>query len=75
MNISLPDSLKDYVDEQVDAGGYGTSSEYVRDLIRKDHDRKCLRAMILQGVTSGLTDPVDAKYFQTLRERVRAKLK
>lgn len=75
MNISLPDSLKAYVDEQVDEGGYGTSSEYVRDLIRKDHDRKCLRAMILQGATSGLTAPVDATYFQTLRDRVRAKRK
>ncbi|CAB3810747.1 ribbon-helix-helix domain-containing protein [Paraburkholderia fynbosensis] len=40
MNISLPDSLKDYVDEQVGEGGYGTSGEYVRELIRKDPDRK-----------------------------------
>jgi antitoxin ParD1/3/4 len=31
MNISLPDSLKDFVDEQVNQGGYGTSSEYVRE--------------------------------------------
>ena len=39
MNISLPDSLKLYVDEQVDGRGYGTSSEYVRELIRQDRDR------------------------------------
>ena len=71
MNISLPDSLKDYVDEQVDVGGYGTSSEYVRELIRKDQDRKRLRAMILQGATSGLAAPVDADYFESLRARVR----
>ncbi|MBN3788928.1 type II toxin-antitoxin system ParD family antitoxin [Burkholderia sp. Ac-20353] len=71
MNISLPDSLKDYVDEQVDVGGYGTSSEYVRELIRKDQDRKRLRAMILQGATSGLAAPIDADYFESLRTRVR----
>lgn len=71
MNISLPDSLKDYVDEQVGEGGYGTSSEYVRELIRKDQDRKRLRTIILQGATSGLTAPVDAKYFEALRARVR----
>lgn len=71
MNISLPDSLKDYVDEQVGEGGYGTSSEYVRELIRKDQDRKRLRAIILQGATSGLTAPVDAEYFEALRARVR----
>jgi len=35
MNISLPDSLKAFVVERVSQRGYGTSSEYVRDLIRK----------------------------------------
>jgi antitoxin ParD1/3/4 len=70
MNISLPNSLKDYVDEQVGEDGYGTGSEYVRELIRKDQDRKLLRAMILQGAASGLTAPVDADYFESLRARV-----
>jgi len=36
MNISLPETLKAFVDEQVSRRGYGTSSEYVRELIRKD---------------------------------------
>ncbi|MFC0400372.1 type II toxin-antitoxin system ParD family antitoxin [Paraburkholderia rhizosphaerae] len=75
MNISLPDSLKEYVDEQVGECGYGTSSEYVRELIRKDQDRKRLRAMILQGATSGLAAPVDEKYFEALRARVRTSRK
>jgi hypothetical protein len=35
MNISLPDSLKSFVDEQVTQRGYGTSSEYVRELFAK----------------------------------------
>ena len=35
MNISLPDSLKAFVVERVSQRGYGTSSEYVRDLTRK----------------------------------------
>ena len=39
MNISLPDNLKSFVDEQVSQRGYGTSSEYVRDLIRRDKER------------------------------------
>ncbi|MCG5076296.1 MULTISPECIES: type II toxin-antitoxin system ParD family antitoxin [Paraburkholderia] len=75
MNISLPDSLKEYVDEQVGECGYGTSSEYVRELIRKDQDRKRLRAMILQGATSGLADPADPDYFESLRARVRTSRK
>ena len=36
MNISLPDTLKTFVDQQVKQRGYGSSSEYVRELIRKD---------------------------------------
>jgi antitoxin ParD1/3/4 len=36
MNISLPQALKSFVDEQVASRGFGTSSEYVRELIRKD---------------------------------------
>ena len=36
MNISLPETLKTFVDLQVSQRGYGTSSEYVRELIRKD---------------------------------------
>ena len=39
MNVSLPDSLKTFVDEQVAQRGYGSSSEYVRDLIRRDQER------------------------------------
>ncbi|GAB2905833.1 type II toxin-antitoxin system ParD family antitoxin [Paraburkholderia jirisanensis] len=75
MNISLPDSLKDYVDEQVSECGYGTSSEYVRELIRKDQQRMHLRTLILQGATSGLTAPVDTGYFDSLRARVRTSRK
>jgi putative addiction module CopG family antidote len=44
MNISLPDALKSFVDEQVTGRGYGTSSEYVRELIRKDQERNRCRA-------------------------------
>ncbi len=69
MNISPPDSLKSFVDEQVMQRGYGTSSEYVRELIRKDADVLRLRGMLLQGVTSAAAGPVDASYFATLRER------
>lgn len=47
MNISLPEVLKSFVDEQVSQGAYGTSSEYVRELIRRDQDRLRLRRGLL----------------------------
>lgn len=71
MNISLPESLKSFVDEQVSQRGYGTSSEYVRELIRKDQDRQRLRNLLLAGAESPLTPPIDAAYFEGLRDRIR----
>ena len=71
MNISLPEALKTFVDAQVSERGYGTSSEYVRELIRRDQQRQQLRALLLEGAASGPTSPVDADYFESLRARVR----
>ena len=71
MNISLPDSMREFVDKQVSTRGYGTSSEYVRELIRRDQDRQHLRELLLEGAASAPTAPVDADYFEGLRKQVR----
>ena len=71
MNISLPDALRSFVDEQVIGRGYGTSSEYVRDLIRNDQARQRVRGLLLEGAASAATAPADRSYFDGLRERVR----
>ena len=71
MNISLPDTLKSFVDEQVSQRGYGTSSECVRQLIRKDQDLQQLRGLLLAGAASPPSAPADGAYFDTLRQRVR----
>ena len=71
MNISLPDSLKSFVDEQVSQRGYGTSSEYVRELIREDQDRQMLRALLVAGAASPVGMPADSTYFTDLRNRIQ----
>ena len=71
MNISLPDSLKTFVDEQVGRRGYGTSSEYVRELIRRDQDSLLLRELLLAGASSAPAAVADVAYFEGLRDRVR----
>ena len=71
MNISLPNSLKSFVDQQVSERGYGTSSEYVRELIRKDQDRQRLRGVLLAGAATAPASPADSAYFEGLRDRVR----
>ena len=71
MNISLPQALRSFVEEQVASRGYGTASEYVRELLRRDRDRQRLRSLLLDGAASASTAPVDKAYFDGLRERVR----
>lgn len=56
MNIALPEALRNYVAERVASGQYGNTSEYVRELIRRDQreqDVLRLRAMLQEGLTSG----------------------
>jgi antitoxin ParD1/3/4 len=71
MNVSLPDTLKTFVDDQVAQHGYGTSSAYIQELIRKDRDREALRRLLLDGAASPLAGPADAAYFDSLRRGVR----
>ena len=70
MNISLPDTLREFVDQQVAQGSYGTSSEYLRDLIRRDQDRLRLRGLLLDGADAPPSGQADAAYFKGLRDRV-----
>ena len=71
MNISLPDSMKCFVDAQVEQRGYGTSSEYVRELIRKDQERARLRELLLEGAASRPGKAVGRGYFAKLRKQMR----
>ena len=74
MNISLPETLKDFVDNQVQEHGYSTSSEYVRALIRNDQVKQAeqrLAALLLEGFESGPAIPVDETYWQNKREALK----
>ena len=65
MNISLPENLKGFVDSQVQTGGYSTSSEYIRELIREDQKKKLeqrLSLLLLEGMHSGEPNAADAAY-------------
>lgn len=72
MNVSLPDELKAFVDDRVERDGYGSNSEYVRELIRRDQDRLRLRQMLLDGLASEPGPVADTDYFTALRARVRS---
>ncbi|MDR1237160.1 MAG: type II toxin-antitoxin system ParD family antitoxin [Propionibacteriaceae bacterium] len=69
MNVSLPDDLKDYAEEQVTERSYQSTSEYVRDLIRVDRAKQQLRSMLLAGAASGSAGVADDSYFASLSAR------
>ena len=59
MNVSLPETLKDFVDQQIAAGRYSTASEYVRELIRNDEKQKAeeqLPTLLREGLQSKETE-------------------
>lgn len=73
MNVSLPDNLKRFVDQCVESGGYGSSSEYVRELIRQDQVRRAeqqLAELLRDGLASGPAEAVDAAFWAERRARL-----
>ncbi len=72
MNVSLPAPLKAFVDEQVRLGAYGSTSDYVRQLIREDREKAAahtLRVLIAEGLASGPSIPADAEYWRNKRKQ------
>ena len=75
MNVSIPDKLKGWVESRVAEGRYSSTSDYVRDLVRRDQEQEerlwALRAAIDEGRASGISkrDPFD--YLEELRAGLR----
>jgi antitoxin ParD1/3/4 len=61
MNVSLPDAMKDWVEGQAQTGRYANSSDYVRDLIRRDQERAEKLAAIQQRVAEAVEGAVGAR--------------
>jgi antitoxin ParD1/3/4 len=73
LNISLPQSLKDYVENQVSVGGYSTPSEYLRELLRQDRERQAedrLEALLLEGLNSGEPIEITPEYWENKRQQL-----
>jgi antitoxin ParD1/3/4 len=80
VNISLPDQMKQYIEARIGEGGYNTTSEYFRDLVREDQKRqaeKRLETLLLRGMESPASewtaDDVD-HIKAAVRERLASKM-
>ena len=77
MNVSLPADLREFVAEQVKSGGYGTASEYLRDMLRRARERQLRRQideMLIEAVESGANIPMDDADWASIRKAARTQL-
>lgn len=77
MNISLPPTLKEWVEEQVHRRGFGTASEYIRQVLREERDRQVrqqIDAALIEGLESGPSTPMTRKDWDDIRLEGRRRL-
>lgn len=76
MNVSLPDKMKQWVEDQVQSGRYGNSSDYVRDLVRRDQERQDarekLQQMVDEALASGIVDMGRDELLARIMDRAKA---
>ncbi len=71
VTISLPDSLKEFIEHEVQTKGYGNVSEYVRGLLREAQKKDAgshLEALLLDGLASGGDTPLTPDFWRELRK-------
>jgi len=77
LNISLPEAMKDWIEQQVKEGGYGTASEFVREILReaqKTRARLELEQKLIEGIESGPPIALNDAYWEGLRKRVSKRI-
>ena len=75
MSFALPAELRSYIDERVQSGEYGNTSEYLRELIRRDRKavaEQRLRNLIADGLESGNGRPASRAVIDEIRQRAFA---
>ena len=72
MNISLPEQMKQWVEQQAEGGRYSNSSDYVRDLIRRDQERAEKTPAMKKVVTESLASGISPHSMQEILEMARA---
>lgn len=75
MSFALPEALRGYIDERVRSGEYGNTSEYLRELIRRDQQtmaERRLRELLTNGLESGDARPATDDVIDELRQRAFA---
>jgi antitoxin ParD1/3/4 len=78
LNISLPESMRDFIGEQVAKGGYSTASEYIRHLLRQELERVTktqLETLLLEGLDSGESIEITDEWWEQKRTELVEKVR
>ena len=78
MNVSLPDAMKHFIDAQVATGGYSSTSEYVRALVRDEQQRQAkarLETLLLEALDSGDSTAMTKEDWDAIRQEGLARLR
>lgn len=76
MNISLPDPMREFVEDCVKKDGYQTASEYFRELVRADQKRKeqeRLEKILLAAIDSGKGRELDDSDWENIKSHIKKK--
>jgi len=70
LNVSMPEPMREYVDERTEKGNFGTPTEYIRSLIRQDQkerEQQLLEKKLLEALDDDRVEEVTAEFFERLR--------
>jgi len=73
MNVSIPEALKAWVESRVAEGRYSSSSDYIRDLVRRDQEAEEARRRLQAAIDEGLASPVVETSIDEIITRGRAR--
>lgn len=69
LNISMPDEMRAFIETRVNMGEYQSASDYLRDLIRHDHEET--EKLLVDGINSGESKPLN---MASLKKKARSLL-
>lgn len=78
MNISVPDPMRDWVQQRIEGGRYASVSDYVRDLIRRDQEADDRRRLSVEEIRQSIEDSQrigTTRSADAVFDRIEAKLR
>jgi len=73
MNVSIPDQMRKWVENQIKSGIYSNASDYVRDLIRRDQEARDKRETLIRALESGESSGVSKRTLNDIWKEVKTR--